>query len=162
MAKSKSKKKASDNTIAQNRRARFDYQILDTFEAGVSLAGWEVKALRAGKVQLTDSFVQMHQGGAYIYGANITPLETVSTHYVTEPTRTRKLLLNKKELAQISAAVAQKGQTCVCTALYWKGHLVKAKVCLAAGKKQHDKRDSEKDRDWQRQKARIVRANVTQ
>jgi SsrA-binding protein len=104
----------------------------------------------------------MHQGEAYLYGANITPLETVSTHYVTEPTRTRKLLLNKKELAQISAAVAQKGQTCVCTALYWKGHLVKAKVGLAAGKKQHDKRDSEKDRDWQRQKARIVRANVTQ
>ena len=107
------------------------------------LAG-RVKALRAGKVQLTDSFVQMHQGEAYLYGANITPLETVSTHYVTEPTRTRKLLLNKKELAQISAAVAQKGQTCVCTALYWKGHLVKAKVGLAAGKKQHDQRDSEK------------------
>ena len=105
MAKSKSKKKASDNTIAQNRRARFDYQILDTFEAGVSLAGWEVKALRAGKVQLTDSFVQMHQGEAYLYGANITPLETVSTHYVTEPTRTRKLLFNKKELAHLEKNV---------------------------------------------------------
>ncbi len=162
MAPAKSKKKTSDNTIAQNRRARFDYQILDTFEAGVALAGWEVKSLRAGKVQLTDSFVQMHRGEAYLYGANITPLDTISTHYVSEPTRTRKLLLHKKELAKISAAIAQKGQTCVCTVLYWKGHLVKAKVGLAAGKKQHDKRDTEKERDWQRQKARVVRDNVKQ
>ena len=162
MAPAKSKKKTSDNTIAQNRRARFDYQILDTFEAGVALAGWEVKSLRAGKVQLTDSFVQMHRGEAYLYGANITPPDTISTHYVSEPTRTRKLLLHKKELAKISAAIAQKGQTCVCTVLYWKGHLVKAKVGLAAGKKQHDKRDTEKERDWQRQKARVVRDNVKQ
>jgi len=162
MAPAKSKKKTSDNTIAQNRRARFDYQILDTFEAGVALAGWEVKSLRASKVQLTDSFVQMHRGEAYLYGANITPLDTISTHYVSEPTRTRKLLLHKKELAKISAAIAQKGQTCVCTVLYWKGHLVKAKVGLAAGKKQHDKRDTEKERDWQRQKARVVRDNVKQ
>jgi len=162
MAPAKSKKKTSDNTIAQNRRARFDYQILDTFEAGVALAGWEVKSLRAGKVQLTDSFVQMHRGEAYLYGANITPLDTISTHYVSEPTRTRKLLLHKKELAKISAAIAQKGQTCECTVLYWKGHLVKSKVGLAAGKKQHDKRDTEKERDWQRQKARVVRDNVKQ
>ena len=161
-AMAKSKKKASDNTIAQNRRARFDYHILDTFEAGVALAGWEVKSLRAGKVQLTDSYVQMHQGEAYLYGANITPLDTVSTHYVTDPVRRRKLLLHKKELAQISEGVAQKGQTCVCTALYWRGHLIKAKVGMAAGKKQHDKRDTERERDWQRQKARIVRDNVKQ
>lgn len=158
----KSKKKVSDNTIAQNKRARFDYHLLDTFEAGVSLAGWEVKSLRAGKVQLTDSYVLMKNGEAFLLGAQITPMETVSTHYVTDPTRTRKLLLHRQELARINAALTQKGHTCVCTALYWKGHLVKARIALASGKKQHDKRDTEKDRDWQRQKARIVRANVKQ
>ena len=125
-------------------------------------AGWEVKALRAGKVQLTDSYVLMKDGEAYLLGASITPLDTVSTHFVTDPIRTRKLLLNKKELAQINAAVTQKGQTCVCSALYWKGHLVKARIDLAQGKKLHDKRDTEKERDWQRQKARIVRDNVKQ
>lgn len=161
MAKSK-RNKPSDNTIAQNKRARFDYHLLQSFEAGVSLAGWEVKALRAGKVQLTDSYVLMKNGEAYLLGANITPLDTVSTHFVSDPTRTRKLLLHKKELAQINAGVTQKGQTCVCTALYWKGHLVKARIDLAQGKKQHDKRETEKDRDWQRQKARIVRDNVKQ
>ena len=158
----KPKKKAPDNTIAQNKRARFDYHLLDTFEAGLSLAGWEVKSMRAGKVQLTDSYVLMKNGEAYLLGAQIMPMDTVSSHYVTDPTRTRKLLLHRQELARISAALSQKGQTCVCTALYWKGHLAKAKIALAAGKKQHDKRDTEKDRDWQRQKARIVRANVKQ
>ncbi|EED34958.1 SsrA-binding protein [Luminiphilus syltensis NOR5-1B] len=161
MAKAKKAKKF-DNTIAQNKRARFDYHLLDTFEAGVSLAGWEVKALRAGKCQLTDSYVLMKDGEAYLLGAQITPLDTISTHYVSDPTRTRKLLLHKKQLAQINAAVSAKGQTCVCTALYWKGHLVKAKIALAQGKKQHDKRDTEKAKDWERQKARIVRANVKQ
>lgn len=161
MAKSK-RNKTSDNTIAQNKRARFDFQLLESFEAGVSLAGWEVKALRAGKVQLTDSYVLMKGGEAYLLGASITPLDTTSTHFVTDPTRTRKLLLHKKELAQINAGVTQKGLTCVCTTLYWKGHLVKARIELAQGKKLHDKRDTEKERDWQRQKARIVRDNVKQ
>ena len=161
MAKSK-RNKSSDNTIAQNKRARFDYHLLDTFEAGVSLMGWEVKSLRAGKVQLTDSYVLMKDGEAFLLGANITPLDTVSTHFISDPTRTRKLLLKKKELAQINAGVSQKGQTCVCTTLYWKGHLVKARLALAQGKKLHDKRDTEKERDWQRQKARIVRDNVKQ
>ena len=161
MGKSKHKKPA-DNTIAQNKRARFDYHLLETFEAGVALAGWEVKALRAGRVQLTDSYVLMQNGEAFLLGAQITPTATVSTHYVADPTRTRKLLLHARELARINAAVSQKGQTCVCTALFWKGHLVKAKIALAQGKKQHDKRETEKGRDWQRQKARIVRANVKQ
>ena len=116
MAKSK-RNKPSDNTISQNKRARFDYHLLQSFEAGVSLAGWEVKSLRAGKVQLTDSYVLMKGGEAFLLGANITPLDTVSTHFVSDPTRTRKLLLHKKELAQINAGVTQKGQTCVCTAL---------------------------------------------
>lgn len=158
----KKKSKTLDNTIAQNKRARFDYHLLDTFEAGISLAGWEVKSMRAGKVQLTDSYVLMKDGEAYLFGAQISPLETTSTHYVTDPSRTRKLLLHKKELAHINQALSAKGQTCVCTSLYWKGHLAKARLALAQGKKQHDKRDTEKDRDWQRHKARIVRDNVKQ
>ena len=124
----KSKKKIQDNTIAQNKRARFDYHLLESYEAGLSLAGWEVKYMRAGRVQLTDSYVLMKNGEAFLFGAQISPLETVSSHYVTDPTRTRKLLLNKRELAQINAALSQKGQTCVCTALYWKGHLAKANI----------------------------------
>ena len=161
MVKSK-QRKSSDKTIAQNKRARFDYHLLKSFEAGLSLTGWEVKALRAGKVQLTDSYVLMKDGEAFLLGANITPLSTASSHVVTDSIRTRKLLLNKKELAQINAAVTQKGQTCVCTALYWKGHLVKASISLAQGKKLHDKREVEKDRDWQRRKARVIRENVKQ
>ena len=151
------KAKASDNTIVQNKRARFDYQLLGTFEAGLALAGWEVKALRAGKVQLTDSYVLMKDGEAWLLGAQITPLETASTHFVTDPTRTRKLLLHKKELARILAATAAKGHTCVCTRLYWKGHLVKASIALAQGKQSHDKRQTEKEREWSRQKQRVMR-----
>jgi SsrA-binding protein len=113
-------------------------------------------------VQLTDSYVLMKNGEAFLLGAQITPLDTVSTHYVTDPTRTRKLLLKKRELARILAAVSQKGQTCVCTQLYWKGHLVKARIALAQGKQAHDKRDTEKDREWNRQKQRIVRDAVKQ
>ena len=161
-AMAKKKHKTPSNVIAQNKRASFDYHLLETFEAGIALSGWEVKSLRQGKVQLTDTYVLMKDGEAYLLGANITPLETVSTHYVTDPTRTRKLLLHKKELAKILAATQAKGQTCVCTQLYWKGHLVKARIALAQGKKDHDKRDTQKDRDWNRQKQRIVRENVKQ
>ena len=161
-AMAKKKHKKPSNVIAQNKRASFDYHLLDTFEAGMALSGWEVKSLRMGKVDLADSYVIMKNGEAFLLGAHITPLDTVSTHYVTDPTRTRKLLLNKKELAKILVALSQKGQTCVCTQLYWKGHLVKARIALASGKKAHDKRDTEKDKDWNRQKARIVRDNVKQ
>ncbi|MEM8659298.1 MAG: SsrA-binding protein SmpB [Pseudomonadota bacterium] len=159
---SKKKAKKSDNTIARNKRATFDYKLLESFEAGVSLAGWEVKSLRMGKVDLGDTYVLVKDGEAFLLGANITPLDTASTHFVTDPTRTRKLLLHKKELAKIHAATAQKGLTCVCTNLYWKGHLVKARIALAQGKKDYDKRDTQKDRDWNRQKQRIVRENVKQ
>ncbi|TXS91259.1 SsrA-binding protein SmpB [Parahaliea maris] len=158
----KKKHKTPDNVIVRNKRASFDYHLLDTFEAGMALSGWEVKSLRAGKAQLTDSYVLMKDGEAWLLGAQITPLPTASTHFVTDPTRTRKLLLHKKELARIRAAVSQKGQTCVCTQLYWKGHLVKARIALAEGKQSHDKRDTEKDRDWGRQKQRIIRENVKQ
>jgi SsrA-binding protein len=158
----KKKPKGTDNTIALNKRARFDYHIEETFEAGLALTGWEVKSLREGKVQITDSYVLMKNGEAWLIGANITPLSTVSTHFVPDPTRTRKLLLNKKELAKILAATQQKGMTCVCTALYWKGHLIKAKIGLARGKQSHDKRQTERERDWSRQKQRIVRDSVKQ
>lgn len=159
---SKKKPKVADNTIALNKRARFDYHIDETFEAGLALTGWEVKSLRAGKVQITDTYVLIRNGEAFLVGASITPLDTVSTHFVADPTRTRKLLLHKKELAKLVAATQQKGMTCVCTALYWKGHLVKAKIGLARGKQSHDKRQDKKDRDWDRQKQRVLRDNVKQ
>lgn len=161
-AMSRKKPKKFDNVIARNKRARFDYSLLDTFEAGIALSGWEVKSLRMGKADLADSYVLMKDGEAFLLGAHIIPLETASTHVVADPTRTRKLLLHRKELARILAATSQKGQTCVCTELYWKGHLVKARLALATGKKAHDKRDTEKERDWNRQKQRIVRENVKQ
>lgn len=161
-AMAKKKPKIPDNTIVDNRRARFDYTLLDSFEAGVALEGWEVKALRAGKVQLTDSYVLIKDGEAFLLGSTITPLKTTSTHVNADPTRTRKLLLKKKELASIHAATSAKGQTCVCTRLYWKNHLVKAKVALATGKQSHDKRDVKRDRDWDRQKQRVMRDAVKQ
>ncbi len=161
-AMGKKKSNTADTTIVQNKRARFDYHLLETFEAGVALTGWEVKALRAGKAQLTDSYVMMKDGEAYLLGSQITPLATASTHYVTDPTRTRKLLLNRRELARILAAVSAKGQTCVCTKLYWKGHLVKAAIALAHGKQSHDKRQTQKEREWGVQKQRIMRDAVKQ
>lgn len=121
------------------------------------LQGWEVKSLRAGKVQLTDSYVLLKDGEAWLLGANIQPLNTVSTHVVADSVRSRKLLLNQRELAKLAAGVDQKGHTCICTAMYWKNHLVKCEVALARGKAEHDKRESEKDRDWQRQKQRLMR-----
>jgi SsrA-binding protein len=161
-AMAKKKHKTPSNVIAKNKRASFDYSLLSTFEAGVVLSGWEVKALRMGKAELTDTYVLMKNGEAFLLGARIVPLDTVSTHFVTDPVRTRKLLLHKKELARIKAGITQKGHTCVCTQLYWKGHLVKARIALAQGKQDHDKRGAEKDRDWNRQKQRVVRDNVKQ
>ena len=161
-AMSKKKPKQFDNTIAQNKRARFDYHIEEKFEAGMVLNGWEVKSLRMGKADISESYVLMKGGEAFLIGATITPLDTVSTHFVSDPTRTRKLLLHKKELGKILTATQAKGLTCVCTALYWKGHLVKAQVALARGKQAHDKRQSLKEKDWDRQKHRVLRDNVKQ
>jgi SsrA-binding protein len=161
-AMAKKKHKTPSNVIAKNKRASFDYTLLETFEAGVALTGWEVKSLRMGKVELIDSYVFMKDGEAFLLNTRIAPLDTASTHFVTEPTRIRKLLLHKKELAKLMAGVTQKGLTCVCTQLYWKGHLVKARIAMAQGKQDHDKRDNEKNRDWNRQKQRIVRDNVKQ
>ena len=153
------KPKTSSNIIAQNKRARHDYLLQDKFEAGIALTGWEVKSLRTGKGQLTDSYVFLKDGEAWLLGAHIEPLQTASTHVVAEPTRYRKLLLNAKELAKIFAATQKQGYTCVALSLYWKKHLVKCEIALGKGKKDHDKRASEKDRDWDRQKQRIARAH---
>ena len=153
----KKKPKIADNTIALNKRARFDYHIEETFEAGVALAGWEVKSLRAGKAQLVDSYVLVRDGEAWLLGANISPLPSASTHVVADPQRTRKLLLHAKEIAQIFTATQQKGYACIATALYWKGNRVKCELALGKGKKLHDKRASERERDWNRQKQRIMK-----
>jgi len=156
MAKS-GKNKTPDNTIIVNKKARHDYFIEEDFEAGVQLQGWEVKSLREKKVQLLDSYVLIKDGEAFLLGCNITPLNTASTHVVADPQRTRKLLMHKKELARLFEATQQKGQTCVCTMLYWKDHLIKAKVALARGKQSHDKRATVKEREWNIDKQRIVR-----
>jgi SsrA-binding protein len=149
------KKKASPGSIAQNKRARFDYHLTDKYEAGLVLKGWEVKSLREGKVQIIDTHVFFKNGEAWLLNAQIQPLPTASTHFVTEPNRQRKLLLKNKEIAKLKQAVDQKNYTCVCTALYWKGHLVKCEVALAKGKKEHDKRQDAKEKDWNREKQRL-------
>ncbi|ARU28973.1 SsrA-binding protein SmpB [Cellvibrio sp. PSBB006] len=154
----KKQNKNSGNTIALNKKAKFDYELHERFEAGVALLGWEVKSLRAGKVQLTDTYVIFKNGEAWLLGSQITPLATASTHFVTDPLRTRKLLLNRRELTRLQEAVEQKGYTVVATALYWKTHMVKCEIAIAKGKQQHDKRETEKDRDWARQKQRIFQA----
>ncbi len=151
------KPKQPSSTIAQNKKARHDYHILDRFEAGLALHGWEVKSLRAGKGQLVDSYVLLKDGEAWLLGAHIEPLNSASTHVVADPTRTRKLLLNQRELGKIFGATSQQGHTCVALSLYWKKHLVKCEIALAKGKKEFDKRATEKDRDWNRQKQRLVR-----
>lgn len=153
----KKKPKVTSGTIAQNRRAKFDYHISDRMEAGLSLQGWEVKSAREGKVQLTDTYVDFQNGEAVLLNAHFNPLSTVSTHYVVEPTRVRKLLMHRKEIERLREASQQKGYTVVCTAMYWKAHLIKVEIGLAKGKQLHDKRDTQKDRDWDRQKQRVVR-----
>lgn len=151
----KKKQKNTGTNIALNKKAKFDYILSDRFEAGMVLLGWEVKSLRAGKIQMTDSYVFFKNGEAWLLGAHITPLQSVSTHYVADPTRTRKLLLNRRELTRLQEASQQKGYTVVATAIYWKEHLIKCEIALAKGKQDHDKRETEKERDWQRQKQRV-------
>jgi SsrA-binding protein len=143
--------------IAENRKARFDYFIEERYEAGVALQGWEVKSLRAGKAQLTEAYVYLRSGEAFLFGAHVTPLSTTSTHVIADPTRTRKLLLNRRELSHLLGAVERQGYTIVPLQLYWKDGRAKLQIGLAKGKKQHDKRAVEKDRTWQRDKARLAR-----
>ena len=155
---SKPGKKKSESTIAVNKKARHDYFIEQNFECGMVLEGWEVKSLRAGRAQITETYVFLKNGEAWVTGAHISPLNTASTHVNPDPTRTRKLLLNRKELDRMVVAVERKGYTLVALKLYWHKGRAKLEVGLAKGKKQHDKRASDKDRDWQRQKARILKA----
>ena len=145
---SKPGKKKSGSTIAVNKKARHDYFIEQTFECGMVLEGWEVKSLRAGRAQITETYVFLKNGEAWVTGAHFTPLNTASTHINPDPTRTRKLLLHRKELDRMVGAVERKGYTLVALALYWGKGRVKLEVGLAKGKKQHDKRASDKDRDW--------------
>ncbi len=156
MIKKKSHKPGSA-TIALNKRARHEYFIEDEIEAGLSLQGWEVKSLRAGKANISDSYVIMRDGEAYLFGATITPLNVASTHVVCDPTRTRKLLLKQRELANLYGQINRDGYTVVALSLYWKNAWCKIKIGVAKGKKDHDKRDTIKDREWKLDKARIMK-----
>jgi len=155
----KKEKSAASGKIALNKKARHDYFVEDTFEAGLALEGWEVKSLRAGRGQLTESYVHLRNGEAWLLGAHIAPLSTASTHIKPDPTRTRKLLMHRLELDRLVGAVERKGYTLVPLNLHWSKGRVKLDIGLAKGKKQHDKRASEKDRDWKRQKSRILKAS---
>jgi SsrA-binding protein len=159
MAKTKSTKKDTGSTIALNKKARHDYQLEERFEAGIALEGWEVKALRAGRIQLRDSYVLVKDGEAFLLGALITPLPTASTHISPDPRRTRKLLLHRAELARLVGAVERKGYTVVPTAMYWKRGRAKLEIALAKGKQAHDKRASLKQRDWDRDRQRLLKSH---
>ena len=153
------KKSDQASSIAQNKKARFDYFIEERLEAGLALQGWEVKSMRAGKAQLTDAFVILREGEAWLLGSHITPLNTASTHVIADPKRIRKLLLNRREIDRLTGLVDRKGYTLIALELYWSKNRAKLAVGLAKGKKQHDKRDTEKDRDWERDRARVMRAH---
>lgn len=150
-------KQNSNQTIAVNRRATYEYFVEERFEAGIVLEGWEVKSLRAGKTQLDQSYVIVKDGEAFLLGGLITPLQTASTHIHPDPQRTRKLLLHRREIDKLIGSVERKGYTLIPLSLYWKGKNIKLQIGLAKGKKDHDKRATEKDRDWKRQKQRIVK-----
>ncbi len=150
-------KKQSDSTIVLNRKAGFDYYVEDQYEAGLVLEGWEVKSLRAGKINIADAHVIIKSGEAFLLGAQIQPLPTASTHEIPDPVRTRKLLLNRKELNHLIGSVERQGYTIIPLSLYWKKNKIKIKVALAKGKKEHDKRDTIKDREWQRDRSRIMK-----
>ena len=152
-----SKRKGTDSTIALNKRARHEYFIEERFEAGISLLGWEVKALRDGRINFVDSYALIKNGELFLFGAQITPLNTISTHVVAEPARTRKLLLHRNEIDKLIGAVERKGYTVVPTAMYWKAGRAKVELGVARGKQSHDKRETEKERDWQREKQRVMR-----
>jgi SsrA-binding protein len=158
MAKDTAEQKdGQTGTIAVNRRARHDYFIEERYEAGLSLLGWEVKALRAGRLQLAEGYIHVRSEEAFLVGAHVTPLNSASTHVIADPTRSRKLLLKRREIDHLIGAVERKGYTLVPLSMYWKGGRAKLEIGLAKGKKDHDKRASEKDRDWAREKSRTLR-----
>jgi SsrA-binding protein len=148
---------SSERLIAENRRARYDYFIEDRLEAGLVLEGWEVKSMRAGRAQLAEAYVYVRNGEAFLIGAHLAPLRTASTHKPTDPVRTRKLLLHRNQLDRLIGATERRGYTIVPLELHWKAGRAKLEIGLAKGKKQHDKRAADKERDWQRDRARLLR-----
>jgi SsrA-binding protein len=147
----------ASRTIALNKRARHDYHLEEKFEAGLALQGWELKAIRAGRANIGESYALIKDGELFLFGAQITPLISASTHVVADAQRTRKLLLHGREIAQLIGRVQRDGYTLIPTALYWKANKVKAELALARGKQAHDKREASKTRDWQREKQRLLR-----
>ena len=143
--------------IADNRKARHDYFIEEEFETGIVLEGWEVKSIRAGRIQLAESHIIIREGELFVLNMHISPLETASTHIRPDATRSRKLLMHKREISKLIGRVEQRGYTLVPLNLYYKKGRIKMTVALAKGKKQHDKRDTIKDRDWEREKARLMK-----
>ncbi|MCD6038698.1 MAG: smpB [Gammaproteobacteria bacterium] len=152
-----SDKQKFDTTITINRKAHHEFTIEDHYETGLVLQGWEIKSLRAGRVQLDQAYVLLKNNEAWLLGSLITPLPTASTHINPDAQRTRKLLLHKSELNKLIGSVERKGYTLVPLKLYWKSNRVKLDIALAKGKKQHDKRATEKERDWQRDKQRLMK-----
>ncbi len=157
MATKSKGKGTGGSTIALNKKARHEYFIEDRFEAGIALEGWEVKSLRAGRVNITESYILLKDGEAYLFGANITPLASASSHVKADPTRSRKMLMHRAELNKLIGAVERKGYTLIATAMYWKRGRAKLEVGLARGKKLHDKRADTKERDWRREKERLFK-----
>ncbi|MEI6320905.1 MAG: SsrA-binding protein SmpB [Pseudomonadota bacterium] len=143
--------------LAENRKASHDYFIEERYEAGLALMGWEVKAIRAGRSQLKEAYVVVRSGEVFLIGCHISPLTSASTHVLPDPTRTRKLLLHAEEISTLIGKVDRAGYTLVPLDLHLTRGRVKLAVGLAKGKKQHDKRASEKDREWERQKQRLMR-----
>lgn len=150
---------STSKTIALNRKARHEYTIEENFETGIVLEGWEVKSIRAAKAQIADSYVLIKKGEAWLIGSHITPLLSASTHIQPVPDRTRKLLLHKRELNRLIGLTERKGYTLIPLSLYWKQGRIKLEIGLAKGKKKHDKRETEKDRDWAREKQRILKSS---
>lgn len=157
MAKKKSSSKSNSNTIALNKKARHNYTLTDKFEGGMSLQGWEIKSIRTGKVNISECFVHIKDREAYLVGAEIQPLISASTHVVCDPTRPRKLLLNRRELDKLIGAVERDGYSLIATAMYWKKCWVKLEFYLGKGKKDHDKRADIKDREWKVEQGRMMK-----
>lgn len=157
MTKNKKARAAGQSTIADNRKARHEYFIEEQYEAGIALEGWEVKSLRAGRLQLSESYVVIKNGEAWLLGAHISPLATASTHIHPDPTRTRRLLLHRTELNKLIGAVERRGYTLIPLSMYWKQGLAKLKIGLAKGKKQHDKRATEREKDSKREAAQAMK-----
>lgn len=150
-------KNATPRVIATNKKARHDYLLETQFEAGLVLEGWEIKSIRDGRVQLKESYIMLRKSEAWLIGAHISPLQTASTHIDPDPLRSRKLLLNRREINRLFVAKDREGYTIVPLDLHWSSNRVKIQIATAKGKKQHDKRAAEKDRDWQREKDRLMK-----